>query len=48
MKELLLYHWHCILPIIGIVAAVFYIRRKDSEGGRKNGEQEKDGQEVKK
>lgn len=29
----ILSHWHCILPIIGIAAAVFFIR--DNKGGQK-------------
>lgn len=29
----LLSHWHCILPIVGVVAAMFFMRDK---GGRKN------------
>jgi hypothetical protein len=31
MMELLVRHWHCILPIIGIVLAFLYMRKKPKE-----------------
>lgn len=34
MRDLLLYHWHCILPVIGIVGAMFFMRDKDSNRKR--------------
>lgn len=37
--ELLISHWHCILPIAGIMVAVFLLRDKsEKKGGDKNGE----------
>ncbi len=27
----LLSHWHCILPVVGIIAAVFFMRDKPSK-----------------
>lgn len=30
--QILLDHWHCILPVLGIVAAMFFMKRdKDKE-----------------
>lgn len=29
--ELLLNHWHCILPVIGIGAALFFMRDKSKD-----------------
>jgi hypothetical protein len=29
--ELLLSHWHCILPVIGIVVAMFFMRDKNKD-----------------
>lgn len=29
--ELFLSHWHCILPIVGIVAAMFLMREKPKD-----------------
>ncbi len=29
--EILLAHWHCILPVLGIVVAMFFMRDKDKE-----------------
>ncbi len=29
--ELLLSHWHCILPILGIGFAMFFMRGKEKE-----------------
>lgn len=29
--EFLLSHWHCILPVVGIVVAFFFIRDKPKE-----------------
>lgn len=29
--EFLLYHWHCILPVIGIVVAMFFMRDKKKD-----------------
>lgn len=36
MRELLLYHWHCILPAIGIIAAVLFLRDKDPDRKKKD------------
>lgn len=27
--QILLTHWHCILPVLGIVVAMFFMRDKD-------------------
>lgn len=29
--QFLLEHWHCILPALGIIAAMFFMRDKDKE-----------------
>lgn len=29
--DFLLSHWHCILPVIGIIVAVFLLRDKSSK-----------------
>lgn len=31
MRDLLLYHWHCILPVIAIVAAILFMRNSGAE-----------------
>lgn len=36
MRELLLYHWHCILPAIGIIAALFFIMNKNTNNKNKD------------
>lgn len=40
--ELLLYHWHCILPVLILAAAMFLMRGKNekSEKNDKIGKQE--------
>lgn len=47
MRELLLYHWHCILPAVGVLAALVFMRDKDSDGKQEKkgraGRQEDDG-----
>ncbi|MDR1619083.1 MAG: hypothetical protein LBS18_00240 [Clostridiales bacterium] len=30
--DFILSHWHCILPAIGIVAALFFMRDKKGDG----------------
>jgi hypothetical protein len=32
--QFLLSHWHCILPAVGIVAAIFLMRGKAENGGK--------------
>ncbi|GHV11540.1 hypothetical protein FACS1894219_02840 [Clostridia bacterium] len=32
--QFLLSHWHCILPIIGIIAAGFFMREKPKDKGK--------------
>jgi purine-cytosine permease-like protein len=34
--EFLLSHWHCILPVVGIVVAMFFMRDKKSKANNKN------------
>ncbi len=29
--QLLLSHWHCILPVVGIVAAILFMREKPKD-----------------
>lgn len=29
--EFLISHWHCIIPAIGIIAALFFMREKPKE-----------------
>ena len=36
MMELLVRHWHCILPVIGIVLAFFFMREKPKEKKRRS------------
>lgn len=34
----LLSHWHCILPVAGIIAAVFFMRDKSAKDTNNNKE----------
>ncbi len=34
--QFLLAHWHCILPALGIFAAMFFMRDKDKEKNDSN------------
>jgi hypothetical protein len=36
MMEFLLSHWHCLLPVLGIVAAMFFMRGDKSKPEDKN------------
>lgn len=36
MGEFLYNHWHCILPVIAIIIAMFFIRDKDTDGKKKD------------
>lgn len=44
MKEILVYHWHCILPVAGILIAVIYLNCRDvmKKGGKGNGSKKAD------
>lgn len=45
MRELLLYHWHCILPVVGIIAAMIFMRDKDKNRRQKDKKNNKEIQE---
>lgn len=34
--DFLISHWHCILPVVGIVIAVFFMRDKPKDKDRKD------------
>lgn len=36
MRELILNHWHCFLPVIAIITAMFFMRDKDADGKQKD------------
>lgn len=40
MRELILYHWHCILPVVGIVVAMFFLRHNDVDSKEKEKDDE--------
>jgi purine-cytosine permease-like protein len=38
MLQFLLSHWHCILPVLAIVAAIFFMNRGESKKKDQNNE----------
>ncbi|MDR1572509.1 MAG: hypothetical protein LBS32_08300 [Clostridiales Family XIII bacterium] len=35
--QFLISHWHCVLPALGIVAAMFFMREKPEKRGKSDG-----------
>lgn len=44
--ELLLYHWHCILPVLIMVAAMLLMRGKNEKNDKINQEVQFDDSEI--
>lgn len=44
--ELILSHWHCILPIIVIIAAVFFMRGKPQDKASNHDKHREDDNEA--
>lgn len=45
--EILINHWHCIMPLIAIFFAIFLMQNRDKVSAEKNGKNEKEQGEEK-